>query len=116
MNTLVILNDPPYGTERSHNALRLAGALARRGTDELRVFLIGDAAACAKRGQSLPQGFYDLERMLRVVTLTQVPVGVCGSCMDARGITEAEPVDGTRRSSLDELAEWTTWAEKVVVF
>jgi hypothetical protein len=28
MSTLFILNDPPYGTERSFNALRLAKALA----------------------------------------------------------------------------------------
>ena len=29
--TLFILNDPPYGTERSYNALRLAGSLSARG-------------------------------------------------------------------------------------
>ena len=28
--TLFILNDPPYGTERSYNALRLAGSLSKR--------------------------------------------------------------------------------------
>ncbi len=27
--TLFILNDPPYGTERSYNALRLAGRSQR---------------------------------------------------------------------------------------
>ncbi|HWE43361.1 MAG TPA: DsrE family protein [Gemmatimonadaceae bacterium] len=116
MNTLFILNDPPYGTERSYNALRLAGALARRGDTLLRVFLMGDAAACAKGGQSVPQGFYNIDRMLRVVAQREVPVGVCGSCMDARGIAESELVDGAKRSSLDELADWTSWAEKVVVF
>ena len=116
MNTLFILNDPPYGTERSYNALRLAGALAKREGDNLRVFLMGDAAACAKGGQCVPQGFYNVNRMLHVLTLMQVPVGVCGSCMDARGIAETELLEGTRRSSLDQLADWTTWAEKVVVF
>ncbi len=116
MHTLFILNDPPYGTERSYNGLRLAGALAKRGTDQLRIFLMGDAAACAKSGQSVPQGFYNINRMLYVVAMKQVPVGVCGTCMDARGIGEAELVDGAKRSSLDELAEWTTWADKVIVF
>lgn len=29
MKILMILNDPPYGTERSYNGLRLAKALAR---------------------------------------------------------------------------------------
>ena len=54
--TLFVLNDPPYGTERSYNALRLAGSLARRGGEEVKVFLIGDAASCAKKDQTSPAG------------------------------------------------------------
>lgn len=88
--TLFILNDPPYGTERSYNALRLAGSLSRAAGEEVRTFLIGDAAACA--------------------------VGVCGTCMDVRGLTDAELVEGARRSTLAELSSWTQWAEKVIVF
>ena len=116
MKYLFILNDPPYGTERSYNALRLAGAVAKRGADEVRLFLMGDAAACAKRGQSVPQGYYNLERMLRSLVQRQVPIGVCGTCMDARGIAETDLTDGARRSTLDELASWSEWAEKIVVF
>jgi uncharacterized protein involved in oxidation of intracellular sulfur len=36
--------------------------------------------------------------------------------MDARGITEAELAEGTRRSTLDHLTEWTQWADKTLVF
>jgi uncharacterized protein involved in oxidation of intracellular sulfur len=114
--TLLILNDPPYGTERSYNALRLAGALAKREGEAVRVFLMGDAAACAKKGQSVPQGFYNMNRMLQVLTIKQALVGVCGSCMDARGIREDELLDGTRRSTLEELADWTQWAGSVLIF
>lgn len=114
--TLLILNDPPYGTERSYNGLRLAGALAKREGEEVRVFLMGDAAACAKRGQQTPNGYYNLERMLKAVTLKGGLVGVCGSCMDARGIGEAELAEACRRSTLEELTDWTLWAEKVLVF
>jgi uncharacterized protein involved in oxidation of intracellular sulfur len=116
VKTLFILNDPPYGTERSYNALRLAGALAKRGSEELRVFLLGDAAGCAKSGQSVPQGFYNINRMLQVIVQKQVQVGVCATCMDARGIKEADLIDGTKRGTLEDLADWTVWAEKVVVF
>lgn len=35
MQTLLILNDPPYGSERSYNGLRLAKALA---ADKVLVF------------------------------------------------------------------------------
>jgi uncharacterized protein involved in oxidation of intracellular sulfur len=44
---LFILNDPPYGSERSFNGLRLAGAMTRRGDAEVRIFLMGDAVGCA---------------------------------------------------------------------
>jgi len=116
LKTLFVLNDPPYGTERSYNALRLAGALAKREGEEVRVFLMGDAAPCAKAGQSVPQGYYNINRMLQAVILTQAAIGVCGSCMDARGIKEAELLEGTRRSSMEELADWTQWADRVLVF
>ena len=115
--TLFILNDPPYGTERSYNALRLAGSLAGRSGEEVKVFLMGDAASCAKAGQKVPQGYYHLETMLRgPATRHGVEVGVCGSCMDARGITDAELAEGARRSSLSQLTDWTVWADKTLVF
>lgn len=114
--TLFILNDPPYGTERSYNGLRLAGALSKREGEQVKMFLIGDAASCAKAGQKVPQGYYNVEVMLRTVAKHGGEVGVCGTCMDARGMTEAELAEGTRRSSLDQLTEWTQWADKTLVF
>jgi uncharacterized protein involved in oxidation of intracellular sulfur len=116
MKILFILNDPPYGTERSYNGLRLAGSLAKQEGHRVRVFLLGDAASCAKAGQQTPNGYYNLERMLRAVTNKQGEIGVCGTCMDARGIASDELAEGTRRSTLDELTEWTLWADRVLVF
>lgn len=113
---LFILNDPPYGTERSYNGLRLAGATAKRDGVEVRVFLMGDAAACAKKGQTTPNGYYNLERMLKAVTNRQGLVSVCGTCMDARGIAEAELAEGCLRSTLEALTDWTLWADRVLVF
>ena len=114
--TLFILNEPPYGNERSYNALRLAGALARAQGEALRLFLMGDAASCAKSGQKVPQGYYNVEVMLGRVTRAEAPVGVCGTCMDARGIEDGALVAGTHRSTMEELATWTQWADKVLVF
>ncbi len=116
MNVLLIANDPPYGTERSYNALRLAGSLVKRDGVAVKVFLMADAAGCGKRGQQVPTGYYNLERMLRVVLQHGGEVGVCGSCMDARGLAEAELLEGARCSSMDQLTDWTLWADKVVVF
>ncbi len=115
-STLFILNDPPYGTERSYNALRLAGSLAKREGETVRVFLIGDAAACAKCGQQVPQGYYKIEHMLHIVARKGGEIGVCGSCMDARGIKDEELAEGSRRSSMEELAAWTQDSGRVLVF
>lgn len=114
---LFVLNDPPYGTERAYNALRLAATVLKRdpGT-ELRVFLVGDAASCAKSGQAVPKGYYNAEVMLRGIARRGGIIGVCSTCMDARGITDEELAEGAKRRNLDEWAEWTQWADKVVVF
>jgi len=116
MNFLFILNDPPYGTERSYNALRLALSLRKHEGAAFKIFLLGDAVSCARTGQKTPEGFYNLERMLKGFTTHGIPVGACGSCMDARGLTDAELMEGVHRSSMEELANWTIEAEKVLVF
>ena len=116
MNILVLVNDPPYGTERCYNALRLAGSLAKREEAAVRVFLMGDAVGCAAAGQVLPNGYYHLDRMLGSALRHGAEVGLCGTCMDARAIDESEIVGGARRSSLEELADWTLWADQVVTF
>lgn len=113
MQTLFILNDAPYGSERSYNALRLAKTLAKREGESVRVFLMGDAVACAKAGQKVPEGYYNAGDMVRMVG---GEVGLCGTCLDARGIDADEIVDGARRSTLLELAAWTAEADKILVF
>jgi uncharacterized protein involved in oxidation of intracellular sulfur len=114
--TLFILNDAPYGTERSYNALRLAGSLSKVAGEEVRLFFMGDAVSCAKSGQKVPPGFYNLELMIGNVARTGAMIGLCGTCMDARGIAETEIIKGTQRGTLGELTEWTRWADKVLVF
>jgi len=116
MKVLLILNDGPFGTERSYNGLRLALALARTPDATVRVFLMADAIACAKPGQTTPEGFYNIGRMLKGLTGRGVEVGTCGSCMDARGYTDADLAEGICRSSMTQLAAWTVEADKVVTF
>ncbi len=65
MNTLPILNEGPYGNERSYNPLRSAGNLVMREDVSIRVFLIGDGVASAMKGQHTPDGYYNIERMLK---------------------------------------------------
>lgn len=114
---LFILNDAPYGSERPFNALRLALNLARTGSDDqVTVFLMGDAVGAARRGQSTPNGYYNLERMLTGLVKRGGRVLLCGTCMDARGMRDAEVLDGGVRSTLDELTELTRSSDRVLVF
>lgn len=117
MKTLFVLNGAPYGDERTYSGLRLAGALVKRQDHEVRVFLMSDAVVAAKRGQQVPQGFYNLELMLNRATRAAADaVGVCGTCMDARGLQTEELIDGAHRSTLEELTDWTASTDKVLVF
>jgi uncharacterized protein involved in oxidation of intracellular sulfur len=116
MKILFIINDPPYGTERCFNALRLALALLKEEEKpEISVFLMADAVLAAKAGQSTPDGYYSLENMLKGV-IRHAEVVLCGNCMDARGITVSELITGTKRGTMPQLADLTLAADKVLVF
>lgn len=95
--------------------MRLAGALAGKDDQQVRVFLMADAVTCAKAGQKVPDGYYNIQLMLGKV-LRRGEVALCGTCMDARALAETDMVDGARRSTLGELANWTAVADKVLVF
>ena len=116
MKFLIILNEPPYGTERSYNGLRLALSLSKVEGTQLKVFLMADAANCGKSGQVTPNGYYNIERMIKSLASKHISIGVCGSCMDARGLKTEDMIQGVHKSSMEELTEWTLWAEKVAVF
>ena len=111
-----ILNDPPYGTERCFNGLRLALQLLKEDPrPEVTMFLMADAVLAAKAGQKTPDGYYNLERMLKGVA-ARAPVVLCGTCMDARGLSDGELVAGPVRGTMPDLARMTLEADKVLVF
>ena len=114
-NTLFILNDAPYGNERAYNALRLAAAVATIEGQLVYLFLLADAVSCAKQGQKVPAGYYNVQLMVGKIIRTG-QVALCGTCMDARGMADSELMDGAQRSTLAQLATWTADADKVLVF
>jgi len=114
VQTLIIMNDSPYGTERLYNSLRIAHALLKRD-DDVTVFLMGDAVAGARTGQKTPDGFYNIERMIKRIA-AKGEVLLCGACMNARGLNDDEIVQGAERSTMDALTEVIEEADKVLVF
>ncbi len=116
MSFLLIINDPPYGTERCFNALRLALALLKKEEKpNVTVFLMADAVLAAKSGQQTPDGYYSLENMLKGVG-KHADIVLCGTCMDARGIGDDELVAGANRGTMSQLADLSLAADKVLIF
>ncbi len=113
----IIVNDAPYGVERAWNALRLASATAS-GTEksEVNVFLLGDGVSISKRGQRLPNGYYNLESMLIDLIEKGVTVKACGSCLSARGLDITDLVEGVEKGSMMILSEWIKESHNVLSF
>ena len=116
MKALMIINGSAYGLDSTYNAIRLAGSMAKRDEVDMTVFLMGDGVTAAMAGQTTPDGYYKLDRMLNVVTRSGGAILCCGTCMDARGIAEPMLIDGARRSTMEELTDQTLAADKVLVF
>ncbi|MBK8138404.1 MAG: DsrE family protein [Chloroflexi bacterium] len=117
MKLLCIINDAPYGTEKAYNAFRLVMALQKEHSDvEAWIFLMADAVACALPGQKTPDGFYNIERMLKSIVNKGGQIKACGTCADARGLRELKFVDGVEISTMSQLAQWVVEADKVVTF
>lgn len=117
MKVLSIVNDAPYGSEKTYNTIRLAMALQKdhSGT-EIRIFLMADAVTAALPAQGASQGYYNIERMMRSMIAKGGQVKLCGSCCEARGIKSLSPVEGTEMSNMGQLALWTAESGKVLVF
>ena len=55
MKVLFVINDPPYGTERVYNALRLAHALVKKDSAaQITVFMMADAVIAGNAQQKPP--------------------------------------------------------------
>ena len=86
--------------------MRLAAAVAAKEGQHVQMFLMADAVGCAKSGQKVPEGYYNVQLMLGKIA-RKGEVVLCGTCMDARGMTGEEIVEGTRGGTLEQLAGWT---------
>ena len=117
MNILVVINDAPYGTEKAYNAFRFAMTLLKEHKDvEVNVFLMADAVGCAIPNQSTPNGYYNIERMLKSVIKKGGFVKACGGCSKARGIADIPLIEGVEISTMKEFTQWAVNADKIMNF
>jgi uncharacterized protein involved in oxidation of intracellular sulfur len=117
MKYLFIINDAPYGNEKAYNTFRLAMQIQKDYPEnEIRIFLMADAAFCALPNQNTPNGYYNIERMLKAIINKKGQVKICGTCSDARGIKNLPLIEGAQISTMAELAAWTIESDKVISF
>ena len=112
----MILNDGPYGNERPYNALRYATSLISGSNATVRIFLLGDGVACGLRNQKTHEGFYNIAQMLSVLVRRKVEVHACGTCLEARGISEDMLVEGIKMGSMGELSDWSLDSGQIINF
>jgi uncharacterized protein involved in oxidation of intracellular sulfur len=113
----IIINDPPYGTKRTWNALRLASASVSAAVkSKVNIFLLGDAVCAAKRGQDTPEGYYNLEKMLRDLVKADATVRACGTCLKARALGQEDLIEGVGVGTMMELAKWVKESRVVLSF
>jgi len=114
---LIIINDAPYGTEKAYNALRLAIQINKDYEDaEVTIFLMADAVGCAIPNQNTPNGYYNIERMFKLVVGKKGKIKICTSCVEARGLKDMKFVEGAELSTMKELTQLTMESDKVVTF
>lgn len=117
MKILFIINDAPYGSEKAYNALRMAMTLRKEDTEvDICIFLMADAVTCALPAQSTPNGYYNLERMLKSVMNRSGQIKACGTCCEAHGLKALSLIEGVEISTMSQLAQWTIEADKVLIF
>ena len=117
MTFLLVLNDSPYASQRTYNALRLAGVLAKSTTSgDIAIFLLGDGVVSGLRRESPADASYNVQEMLRLLAAQGMSIGACRTCLEARGIDDSSLVAGVKRRTLDDLRNWTEEATKVFVF
>ena len=96
----------------------MAMTLQKEHTDkvEIKIFLLADAVFCGLPDQNTPNGYYNIERMLRSVVKRSGEVKSCGGCSEARGIDKIHFINGIRLSNMKEFARWTVECDKVLTF
>jgi uncharacterized protein involved in oxidation of intracellular sulfur len=117
MKMLYILNDAPYGLEKTYNALRIVMAIQKEHPEtEIHIYLMADSVFAALKNQVTPSGYYNIERMLSSVIQKGGEVRICTTCLQARGLFDAELIDGTEFGTLKHLSDWMINDDKVIVF
>lgn len=114
---LFILNESPYGTEKTFNALRLAVNLQEEYGKDVRIkaFFFSDSVLSGLAGQEPKEGT-NIGQILEIFVAQGGEAKLCTTCTKARGITHLPLIESITLGTLDDAAAWILWADKVINF
>jgi tRNA 2-thiouridine synthesizing protein D len=111
----IIINEAPYAKERAMSALRFAWTADLEG-HKIKIWLFENGVYLAKKGQKPAQGLTNYGETLENLIKGSVEVKACVVCVEARGLTQADLLEGVKIATVHELVEWTVNSDKVIVF
>jgi len=111
----ILITEAAYGKEKAWNALRLAMAMMVKDV-KVNIFLIEDGVTVAKKGQRPPEGYYNLEKMLAELVQNGAKVRACSTCLQARGLSQSDLVQGVEAGKLLDLVQWVKESKSVLSF
>jgi tRNA 2-thiouridine synthesizing protein D len=111
----LIINEAPYGKERTLSALRFAATADIEG-HKVRIWLFENGVYLAKRDQKPAEGIINCGELLKNLKDGGAEVKVCVVCVESRGLTQADLMEGVKIATIHELIEWTVDSDKVIVF
>ncbi len=111
----LIINEAPYSKERALSALRFAWTCDIEG-HKVRIWLFENGVYLAKKGQKPAQGLTNYGQTLNELIKGGTEVKACVVCVEARGLTQNDLIDGVKIATVHELVEWTVDSDKVITF
>jgi tRNA 2-thiouridine synthesizing protein D len=111
----LIIYEAPYAKERALSALRFAWTCDVEG-HKVKIWLFENGVYLAKKGQKPAQGLTNYGQMLEDLMKGGAEVKACVVCCDARGLNQADLLDGVKIATVHELVEWTVNSDKVIEF
>ena len=110
-------NDSTYSGEKTFNAVRFAINMKEEHSKDvnIKLFCFSDAILCGIAGQNPNEGF-NIQQLIDILAAQGAEIKLCTSCVKARGLLDAKLIDGVTLGTLDDVSEWTLWADKVLTF
>lgn len=110
----VVISESPYGREKAYTALRFA-ITALIDEHNVNLFLVQDGVFVGLKEQA-PKQYPNHFELLENFVEEGGKLRICGVCINARGISNSDLIDGAEVVGMHDFVEWVAESEKVLMF